>query len=175
ALARRLRFRRGVATATFDLAVGATKVEAYDLLRSARAETPDAQIAATERWWADFLAPARLPDTDDPLITAFARRSLIAARTATDDASGAIVASVATQSPYGADWPRDGAFINHALDLAGYTDIVGRHNRFYVRVQRKTPEPWSLLYDFGTCDAAAPTYPACVPAGPRRTTYSPRP
>ncbi|HKA27748.1 MAG TPA: hypothetical protein VKH82_00110 [Candidatus Binatia bacterium] len=171
AVARRLRFRHGVAEATFDIAIGATKAEAYALLRSVRAESPDAQRAATESWWADFLAPARLPDTDDATITAFAKRSLIAARTATDDASGAIVASVATQSPYGADWPRDGAFINHALDLAGYTDLVSRHNRFYVRVQRKTPAPWSLFYDFGTCDPANPTYPACVPAGTFETNY----
>jgi len=171
AVARRLRFRHGVATAVFDIAIGATKAEAYELLRGARAESPDVQRAATETWWADFLAPARLPDTDDATITAFAKRSLIAARTATDDASGAIVASVATQSPYGADWPRDGAFINHALDLAGYTDLVSRHNRFYARVQRKTPEKWSLLYDFGACDPSHPTYPACVPAGTFETNY----
>jgi hypothetical protein len=171
ALARRLRFRHGVATAVFDVAVADTRDQAYALLRSARGESPLAQRAATEKWWADFLVPAHLPDTDDPLITAFARRSLIVARTATDDASGAIVASVDTQNPYGADWPRDGSFINYALDLAGYTDLVSRHNHFYARVQRKEPGPWSILYDFGTCDPAHPTYPACVPAGTYETNY----
>src|SRR5262249_47816018 len=123
---------------------------AYPLRRSPRGESPAAQREATEQWWADFLAPAHLPDTDDPLITAFARRSLIVARTATDDASGAIVASVDTQNPYGADWLRDGSFINYALDLAGYTDLVSRHNHFYARVQRKEPAPWSILYHFAT-------------------------
>src|SRR5262245_26466536 len=171
AVARRLRFRKGVATAVFDVAVAGTRDQAWALLRGARAESPVAQREATERWWADFLAPAHLPDTDDPLITAFARRSLVVARTATDEASGAIVASVDTQNPYGEGWPRDGSFINYALDLAGYTDLVSRHNRFYARVQRKEPGPWSILYDFETCDPAHPTYPACVPAGTYETNY----
>lgn len=171
ALARRLAFRKDVATATVYVAVGGTRAEAYALLDEARTADPLALRAATERWWADWLAPARLPATDDPLVTAFARRSLIVIRTATDNASGGIVASVNTQSPYGADWPRDGAFINHALDLAGYVDVVSRHNRFYARVQRKTPGPWSILYDFGPCDPENPTYPACVPAGTFETNY----
>ncbi len=171
ALARRLHFRAGRAEATFYLAAAATRDAAYALLRQARAGTPDAQRAATEQWWARFLAPAHLPDTTDPEILAFARRSLVVMRTATDSASGAIVASVNTQPPYGQDWPRDGSFINYALDLAGYRDLVSRHNRFYARVQRKTPQPWSILYAFGPCDPNAPSYPSCVPAGTFETNY----
>src|SRR5262249_20982369 len=112
-----------------------------------------------------------LPDTDDPLVTAFAKRTLVVMRTATDNATGAIVASIDTQSPYGADWPRDGSFINHALDIAGYPDVVSRHNRFYARVQRKQPTGWSLLYSFPACDPNAPVYPNCVPAGSYETNY----
>jgi hypothetical protein len=171
ALARRLRFRDGTATATLYVAVGGTRDEAYGLLREARDGDPLAQRAATEAWWDAFVAPAHLPDTDDPLVTAFAKRSLVVMRTATDNASGAIVASVNTQSPYGADWPRDGSFINHALDLAGYTGAVSRHNRFYARVQRKQPTGWSLLYSFPACNPASPVYPDCVPAGTYETNY----
>src|SRR5207244_3160146 len=67
ALARRLAFRLGTATATFYVAAGGTRDEAYALLRGARARgtSPAAQRAATEAWWASFLAPAHLPDTDD--------------------------------------------------------------------------------------------------------------
>jgi hypothetical protein len=171
ALARRLRFRGDAATATFYVTAGGTRDEVYGLLREARAGDPLAQQAATEAWWDAYLAPAHLPDTDDPLVTAFAKRSLVVMRTATDNASGAIVASINTQSPYGADWPRDGSFINHALDLAGYTDVVSRHNRFYARVQRKQPAPWSILYSFPACDPAHPVYPNCVPAGTYETNY----
>ena len=172
ALARRLRFRHGTATATFDVAVGTTRDEANALLAQARDEDPDAQRTATESWWSDYLAPAHLPDTDDDAIRTFARRALITIRTATDDASGAIVASVATQVPYGFDWPRDGSFINYALDLAGYPDVVSRHNRFYARVQRREYQPWSIVFPF-VCpsDPAARHYPECVPPGTFENNY----
>ena len=173
ALARRLAFRLGTATATFYVAAGGTRNEAYALLRGARARgtSPQAQRAATEAWWASFLAPAHLPDTDDAEVQAFAKRSLIVMRTATDSASGAVVASIDSEPPYGEDWPRDGSFINYALDLAGYADLVSRHNRFYARVQRKAPAPWSILYSFPPCDPGHPVYPNCVPAGTYETNY----
>jgi GH15 family glucan-1,4-alpha-glucosidase len=171
ALARRLHFRGRHAEATFDVAIGATRSEAAALLRAARSGDPAAQQAATEAWWASWLAPARLPATDDPLVTAFARRSLIVMRTATDSASGAIVASVDTQGPYGEDWVRDGAFIDHALDVAGYHDLVTRNEEFYARVQRTQPSGWSLLYSFPSCDPAHPVYPNCIPAGTFETNY----
>jgi hypothetical protein len=171
ALARRLHFRRRGATATFDVAVAGTMDAVLDLLRDARAGDPDDQRSATEAWWASWLAPARLPATDDPLVTAFARRSLVVMRTATDAASGAIVASIATQAPYGADWVRDGAFIDHALDVAGYTDLVSRHVRFYARVQRTRPSGWSPLFSFPPCDPTAPVEPDCIPAGTYEMNY----
>ena len=126
----------------------------------------------TESWWADYLAPAHLPDTDDDAVRVFARRALATIRTATDDASGAIVASVATELPYGFDWPRDGSFINYALDLAGYPDVVSRHNRFYARVQRRNYEPWSITFPF-VCpsDPAGRHYPDCVPPGTFESNY----
>lgn len=171
ALARPLVFEGGRASATFDIAIAGTRDEAYAALEAARAGDVSQQRAEDEQWWREFLEPARLPASDDPLVVAFAKRSLIAIRTATDDASGAIVASVNTQPPYGEDWPRDGAFINYALDLAGYHDIVTRHNLFYDRVQRKRPASWSPLYDFGSCDPERPVYPSCVPAGTVEANY----
>jgi glucoamylase len=171
ALARRLRFRNDRATATFDLAVAGTRTEAYDALAAVRAGDVDAQRAATDAWWADFLAPLHLPDTDDVAVTTFAKRALMSIRTATDSASGAIVASITTQSPYGEDWPRDGAFINQALDRAGLPEVVSRHNRFYARVQRRQPSGWSLVFGFPPCNPAAPVYPNCVPAGTWEMNY----
>lgn len=174
ALAKHLRFdASGKAEATFDVAVAGSRDDAYALLRQTRSAgtSPQVQIAEVNTWWHDFLSRARLPRTDDPDVLAFARRSLIVIRQATDNASGAIVASVNAQPPYGSDWPRDGAFINYALDLAGYTDIVSRHNYFYARVQRKGPGSWSVLYDFPPCNPAAPVYPNCIPAGTFEQNY----
>ena len=173
ALARRVDLSSGHGEATFYVAIGGTRDAALDLLRQAR--DPDssvkAQRAAIDTWWQRFLAGARLPRTDDPEVLRFAKRSLMVLRGATDEPSGAIVASVNAQPPYGADWPRDGAFINLALDLAGFHDLVTRHNLFYARVQRKQPGSWSILYDFPPCDLSNPVYPNCIPAGTFEQNY----
>lgn len=126
---------------------------ALALLESVRQEPYQSHLEETEGWWADWLSTARLPGTD-PYIQRVARRSLISIKTGTDRETGAIVASIATQSPYAQDWPRDGAFINYALDLAGYHHMVTRHNLFYARVQRKEP----LIGPLGEVVAQAGTY-----------------
>lgn len=92
---------------------------------------------STETWWKQWLSAARLPDTTDQTVLNFVKRTLISIRLATDNSSGAIVASVSTQPPYAEDWPRDGSFINYALDVAGYHDMVTKHDLFYAQVQRK--------------------------------------
>jgi len=126
------------------------------VLENARRET--GPLDRTEQWWRDWISRARMPLTEDPQILGVAKRALISIKTATDRGTGAIVASVSTQPPYSLDWPRDGAFLNHILDRAGYHDMVSRHNRFYARVQRKE----SLL------DAAGRTV---APAGTFATNY----
>jgi hypothetical protein len=168
ALAKDLVFphRRGTASASFYIAAARTRDAAYALLREARAPETSAaaQRAATEREWAEWLAPARLPATHDPAVVRFARRALLSLRTATDAGSGAIVASVAAQPPYGLDWPRDGSFFDRALDVAGYHERASAHQRFTARVQRTAWTPWSIAFPF-TCNPAAPSYPSCVPPG----------
>ena len=92
----------------------------------------------TNAWWQKWLSTAKLPDTEDTSIINFSKRALISIKLATDNNSGAIVASISTQPPYAEDWPRDGSFINYALDVAGYHDMVTKHNLFYAMVQRQT-------------------------------------
>ena len=74
--------------------------------------------------------------------------SLISLRLAHVSDSGAIVASVNTQGPYGEDWIRDGSFLNRMLDENGLTDWVTAHNLFYARVQASPDNP-SLLRGMG--------------------------
>ena len=85
----------------------------------------------------------RLPDphypdpSDNEKLIAVSKRALINTFIALDKRSGAIVASITTQPPYGEDWPRDGAFINYALDLAGLHDLVRKRNLdFYALALR---------------------------------------
>ena len=94
--------------------------------------------AETEDWWKAWIGQARLPRTDDAGILETSKRALITIRESTAKESGAIVASISAQPPYHLDWPRDGAFINYALDQAGYHEMVTEHNRFYARVQRRS-------------------------------------
>jgi len=172
ALVRHLHFLRGQAAVTVYVAVGPTRASALDLLAEARAGDAARHRTATETWWEARISQGRLPATTDSRVLAFAKRSLAVMHQAVDRATGAIVASIAAQPPYGQDWPRDGAFINYALDLAGYPDVVSRHNRFYARVQRKEYQPWSIVYPF-VCpaDPALRSYPDCVPPGTFEINY----
>ncbi|MBI1746688.1 MAG: hypothetical protein HYR55_08880 [Acidobacteria bacterium] len=110
---------------------------AFALLDYARSRAWSDHRLSSESWWSQWLRRARLPNTDDQEVLALAKRSLIVMKTAQDARTGAIVASISTQPPYAEDWPRDGAFINYALDAAGYTEMVTFHNQFYVRAQRR--------------------------------------
>jgi len=65
------------------------------------------------------------------------KRTLLTILVGTDKKTASIVASISTQPPYAEDWPRDGSFINLALDYAGFTDLVTKHNYFYKKVQRQ--------------------------------------
>jgi len=108
----------------------------------------------TEEFWKDWLSRAKNFDK-------FSKRTLISIKLAQDRNTGAIVASISTQPPYGQDWPRDGAFINLALDVAGYHEMVTKHNLFYTQVQRK-----SGVYPFGRGTYDMCYYPDGMPGGP---------
>lgn len=126
----------------FDLflAVGSTEAEALEKLARARLEGGDSAVERARVDANEWLSPMRLPDSFDGDVQAFATRTLLALRQGTDDESGAIVASIATQPPYHRDWPRDGAFFNLALDIAGDFDEVSRHNLFLASVQNLEPQ-----------------------------------
>lgn len=136
----------GALAAPLDLADGADRLrlvmaggtdagEAVATLGDQRGTDP-AQVVATKQAWFDrLLADAPMPGTDDTDVLAVARRALVSLASVYDPESGAIVASIATQSPYGEDWPRDGAFFNHALDLIGQHDWVAKRLRWYADLQ----------------------------------------
>jgi hypothetical protein len=121
---------------TIVMAAGTSYEEAAAELAWARDVGYEALESAARDDWAAWLAQARVPPGCEGDCRAFFLRTLMTARTYTDAEAGAIVASVSTQPPYAQDWPRDGAFINLMLDLAGYTEMVTRHNLFYAEVQR---------------------------------------
>ncbi|MDZ7732923.1 MAG: hypothetical protein U5R31_07210 [Acidimicrobiia bacterium] len=122
---------------------------AGDALEQAREGGYEALADSKRAWLEELLADAPLPDTDDEAVLALARRALITLVTDTDRETGAIVASIATQSPYGEDWPRDGAFFDYALDVVGLHDWVDRHHDFYVETQQTDDDSHPVLTDLG--------------------------
>jgi len=117
------------------VAVDDTALGALTTLDEARARSWDGLVAEVDGYWGDVLDGLYLPTTDDPELLAFAERTLISLLQGTDRDTSAIVASIATQPPYREDWPRDSAFFNLALDVAGLPELVTEHNRFLVSVQ----------------------------------------
>lgn len=102
----------------------------------------DARIAADEA----FVASLWIPEELTGEFRRFVKRTFLNMDVGTDEATGAIVASIARQPSYQLDWPRDGAFFNIALDLSGQHDLVTKRNLFYGEIMRTEKEdPMPLL------------------------------
>jgi len=128
--------------------------QALETIRWAKNRGADLLLADTEAFWKTYLAGARVPDTDDERMRSLFLRTLISTRQTTSE-SGAFMASISTQPPYGQDWPRDGSYVNACLDAAGLHEMVTRHLEFYAALA----SPVLGIYDMAY-------YPDGVPAGP---------
>jgi hypothetical protein len=125
---------RRVATSTVLISAGFTAKEALTNLKSMRTKGATEVRRTKNRWWTRWLRGSLLPKDAPSSVVRLAKRSLISARQTTD-AGGLIMASVATQPPHGLDWIRNGAYINRMLDVAGYREMVRRHNQRYADLQ----------------------------------------
>ncbi len=129
------------ATVDLFLAAGGSWAMATATLEQARTEGFDAALARTDAANAAWLDGLNLPvgfgtDDEDEVI-AFSQRWALSVRQGTDRDTGAIIASIATQPTYHQDWPRDSAFFDFALDVAGLFDQVSQHQAFLDQVQNK--------------------------------------
>lgn len=120
---------------TVYIAVGEMYGEVKSILEWAKRRGYEKLKQDTTDYWREWIGTASLPKRED--LIPFSKRTLINIKASTDRNTGAIVASISVQPPYGEDWPRDGAYLNLALDIAGYHSMVTKHNMFYVDVQRK--------------------------------------
>ena len=125
---------RRTATSTIVISAGPSAEEALGNLESMRNKGAGEVRSAKERWWTQWLRGSRLPRNAPSSVVRLAKRSLISARQ-TSDPGGLIMASVATQPPHGLDWIRKGAYINRMLDVAGFGEMVRRHNQRYADLQ----------------------------------------
>ncbi|WP_255150612.1 hypothetical protein [Halorarius halobius] len=152
-------------TATVILAAAEDATGVGETLGSVRERDPADVRREKAVFFDEHVGDAPMPDTDDEAVRSLAARALVTLVQAYDPETATIVASVATQSPYGEDWPRDGAYFNYVLSALGKHDWVEAHNRFYARVQQGStdahPDPaippgnWAMNY-----------YADGVPGGP---------
>jgi hypothetical protein len=125
ALVAPLTFSAGSAEGSALFAFGATLADARHAKDLATEKSPAEREQAAEDAAANALAGAALPDPSlGDKVRRVALRALVNVYVARDRQTGAIVASITRQPPYYLDWPRDGAFFNAALDVAGLTDWV---------------------------------------------------
>jgi hypothetical protein len=128
---------------TITFAAASSPAAATALLDRFRGRDPVREARAKRRSLQRWMRNAPMPRRAPSAVRRLAKRALITLRQAIDEAAGragdkvAIVASIATQSPYAEDWIRDGSFQNETLDEIGHPELVERHNDFYVEVQHK--------------------------------------
>ncbi|MCC7543054.1 MAG: hypothetical protein IT379_42955, partial [Deltaproteobacteria bacterium] len=137
----------GNASATVLLAAAATADAARAALSDARARGFETMQGDAEADAAAWLADLVIPVDADPAVLRTATRALLNIRIGIDRTTGAIVASLSRQPPYGEDWPRDGVFFNVLLDVAGLTDLVSQRLRWYATLQRPSPIAPTPLVD----------------------------
>jgi uncharacterized protein (TIGR03382 family) len=125
------------------VAVQGSRGAAVSLASAARGSFDD-DLAASEAAWDAWMAGLRVPTSLGDDLTAFSQRTLIALAEGTDRNSGAIVASISRQPGYSLDWPRDSAFFDVALDVAGDFDAVSAHSRFLTQVQNRAAQTSDL-------------------------------
>jgi MYXO-CTERM domain-containing protein len=137
ALVAPLVFSGDTAEGSVDFAFGETLAAARTALATAKAEPASARQTASEAAAAAALDAARLPDASlGSKVVRIAERALVNLYVARDRSTGAIVASIARQPPYYLDWPRDGAFFDAALDVAGLLPWATMRTTFYAGLQR---------------------------------------
>lgn len=114
--------------------------DALSVLKRVRAIPATQVLKDKNQWWKAWLRSARLPKAPAPIVR-LAKRSLITMRQATDEAHSMVVASIATQAPYGLDWIREGAYMNRALERAGRSSFVAGHDLRYGDLQSTATDP----------------------------------
>src|SRR2546426_2756076 len=124
--------RGGTAAATFWIGAGQAYDEVREIDKLVRERTPAAFLARTKDYWRlwankDETVADHLPEP----ISRLYKRSTLVIRTQVDN-RGAIIAGNDSdvlrfnRDTYSYLWPRDGALVADALDLAGYGEVTRR-------------------------------------------------
>lgn len=112
--------------------------EAIDLSKEIERITPKQLIKKTSEYWKSWANKKDLDFGDlDKEVIDFYKKSLLVVRTHTGNTGEIIASGDSDMYQYGKDtyayvWPRDGAFVSMALDLAGYGNLTKNFFDFCV-------------------------------------------
>lgn len=122
------------------MAVGVSWDEAYAINQSAVDLGPESFLERTRNYWKLWVNKERTYFADlPPRVVDLYKRSLLILRTHID-ANGAIVAATDSdilrfnRDTYSYVWPRDGAIVARALDMAGYRELARSFFAFCAEV-----------------------------------------
>ncbi|HVF48749.1 MAG TPA: glycoside hydrolase family 15 protein [Pyrinomonadaceae bacterium] len=119
----------GTAEMFYWMAVGTSRAEVSALNALVRERTPRSLLKRTEVYWRAWVNKNEIDfDALPAEVVRLFKRSLLVVRTQIDD-GGAIIAAndsdvtIRATDHYSYLWPRDGALVAHALDMAGYSNL----------------------------------------------------
>jgi hypothetical protein len=140
---------RGKGQVVVLIAAAKSADAAVAMIERARAAGPEALRARVTAAWKPTADRISLPAAASPAEARVARRSILNLFVGRDRDTGAIVASPSRQPAYHFDWPRDGAFFDLTLDLAGFPELATDHLAFYRATQRHEPLAFHPLWLMG--------------------------
>ncbi len=153
--------RDGAYEASVVLAFGSSYEKANARVKATETRGAMNLLKDVREYWAKYASESQIPENAGAATALAATRALTTLRTLCDDSRGAIVRSPAVRPALARDWPRHGAWIAYALDLAGQHAEAKRHLMFYldaIRTERTPGAPIgsipASLYGDGT--AASP-------------------
>ena len=149
--------------------------QSYDELRKLhevlKARSPAGMLERTIGYWRAWVnGPAFNFGNLPPKVRELFKRSLLVLRSQIDNRGAVIAANDSDVMQFSRDtysymWPRDGALVSHALDLAGFPDIT---RRFYVLCRDVLSEDGYLLHKYNPDGTPASSWHPWIVDGKER-------
>ena len=145
--------------------------ELRELLTIVQARTPAAMLERTVGYWRAWVnGPAFNFGNLPPKVRDLFKRSLLVVRTQIDNRGAIIAANDSdvlqfSRDTYSYMWPRDGALVCHALDLAGFPDVT---RRFYTWCRDVLTAEGYLLHKYNPDGTPASSWHPWVVDGKER-------
>ncbi|MHA1265898.1 MAG: hypothetical protein ACTSRS_11770 [Candidatus Helarchaeota archaeon] len=119
------------------IAIADTAVKCMDLARGITRQNFAEKKQKYCEYWRSIAQQIKIATHASGVEQRVGRRAILNLFIGRDAKTGAIVAAPTRQPAYYFDWPRDGAFYDLALDLAGFPHLVDHHLEFYRQTQRR--------------------------------------